>query len=108
MAGRGCGDMHTRMHQRALQALQEAGLPPAQARAVRPASALPRRWEKLGDVVLAEAVAEPHAWYKATSMTLSALRTAFPDSIVASIRRCHRRDRGSIPRQEACCFFQKD
>ena len=28
----------------------------------------------------------------------------FPDSIVASIRRCHRRDRGSIPRQEG--FFR--
>ena len=27
----------------------------------------------------------------------------FPDSIVASIRRCHRRDRGSIPRQEGFC-----
>ena len=27
--------------------------------------------------------------------------SCFPDSIVASIRRCHRRDRGSIPRQEA-------
>ena len=53
------GDMHSRRHQRAFQALEEAGLPPAQARAVLPASALPRRWETLGDVVLAEAAAQP-------------------------------------------------
>ena len=50
--GRVDGDLHARTHQSALQALEAAGVSSAEARAALPASALPRRWEKLGDVVL--------------------------------------------------------
>ena len=51
-AGRVDGDLHARTHRSALRALEAAGVSPAEARAALPASALPRRWEKLGDVVL--------------------------------------------------------
>ena len=50
--GRVDGDLHARTHRSALRALEAAGVSPAEARAALPASALPRRWEKLGDVVL--------------------------------------------------------
>ena len=48
----GGGDLHARLHSSAIRALEAAGVPPAAALAALPASALPRRWEKLGDVVL--------------------------------------------------------
>lgn len=51
-AGRVDGGLHAHTYQSALQALEAAGVSPAEARAALPASALPRRWEKLGDVVL--------------------------------------------------------
>jgi len=52
IVGRGGGDLHARLHSSALRALEAAGVPPAAALVALPASALPRRWEKLGDVVL--------------------------------------------------------
>ena len=51
-AGRVDGGLHAHTYQSALQALEAAGVSPAEARAALPASALPRRWEKLGDIVL--------------------------------------------------------
>jgi hypothetical protein len=52
LAGRGAGDLHARLHSSALRALEAAGVPAAAALEALPASAMPHRWEKLGDVVL--------------------------------------------------------
>ena len=46
-----------------------------------------------------------HSIPRVLLLLFPALGHAFPVSIVASIRRCHRRDRGSIPRQEAFWEF---
>ena len=100
VAGRGCGDTHSRMHQRALQALQEAGLPPAQARAVLPASALPRRWEKLGDVVLFA----PQGCFAPASAVASlaaAPKRALMASLAASLGACRLGVQGRIAQEES-------
>lgn len=52
LTGRGAGDLHARLHSSALRALEAAGVPAVAALEALPASAMPHRWEKLGDVVL--------------------------------------------------------